>query len=154
MNARKLSGNLLAGAGLLALLSGAAFAQQQEQTPQATGQALQPAEAVSQGAPAYFSPTVVRQLQQQLNEAGYAPGNVDGVWGPETADALANFQRDQGLDPTGTLTFETLQVLGLEDVSGGQAAGAAGTPGQAGQVPTAAGAAAEQEETEQQPQQQ
>ncbi len=149
MEMRKLNGNLLAVGASLVLLSGTALAQQ-AQTPEAAGQALQPAEAVSEGAPVYFSPTAVRQIQQQLNEAGYAPGNVDGAWGPETADALANFQRDQGLDPTGTLTFETVGALGLGDLISAEpgATAGAGATGQPGQVPTA-GTAVEQEETEQ-----
>ena len=37
----------------------------------------------------------VRQAQQRLVDKGYDAGVVDGIWGPRTANALRQFQRDQ-----------------------------------------------------------
>lgn len=40
--------------------------------------------------------TDVRQIQQLLAVAGYDPGPVDGVYGPMTETAVAEFQKDYG----------------------------------------------------------
>jgi peptidoglycan hydrolase-like protein with peptidoglycan-binding domain len=56
----------------------------------------------------------IKQLQQALQERGLEPGNVDGVMGPQTRQALAKFQRDNNLEPTGSLNERTAQHLGLE----------------------------------------
>lgn len=37
--------------------------------------------------------TAVRQLQQDLQDLGFPPGPIDGVYGPQTADAVETFQR-------------------------------------------------------------
>jgi hypothetical protein len=58
------------------------------------------------------SPTV-RMAQQALNERGYNVGNVDGVWGPGTADAVRRFQQAQGLPDSGALDTQTLSALGV-----------------------------------------
>jgi peptidoglycan hydrolase-like protein with peptidoglycan-binding domain len=46
----------------------------------------------------------VRQLERNLRALGYDPGDVDRDWTWETTDAVEQFQRDRGLDDTGTLT--------------------------------------------------
>src|SRR5207249_816010 len=55
----------------------------------------------------------VADVQDQLARAGYYHGQIDGVLGPETRDALLRYQRDKGLGLTGSLTMETRQSLGL-----------------------------------------
>jgi macrolide-specific efflux system membrane fusion protein len=45
----------------------------------------------------------VTALQKALAAAGYDPGETDGDFGDGTADALADWQADQGLDETGSL---------------------------------------------------
>lgn len=45
----------------------------------------------------------VTALQKALAAAGYDPGEADGDFGDGTADALAGWQADQGLDETGSL---------------------------------------------------
>lgn len=45
----------------------------------------------------------VQGLQQRLNWLGYDNGEADGYFGPGTAAALARFQREHGLAPTGRL---------------------------------------------------
>jgi peptidoglycan hydrolase-like protein with peptidoglycan-binding domain len=54
----------------------------------------------------------VREAQQRLLDKGYDPGVVDGISGPRTANALRQFQRDQGLVATGRLDGETMNALG------------------------------------------
>ena len=50
----------------------------------------------------------VAALQKALAAAGYDPGEADGDFGAGTADALANWQADQGLDETGRLELATV----------------------------------------------
>jgi macrolide-specific efflux system membrane fusion protein len=47
----------------------------------------------------------VTALQKALAAAGYDPGEADGEFGAGTADALADWQADHGLDETGALTL-------------------------------------------------
>jgi N-acetylmuramoyl-L-alanine amidase len=53
----------------------------------------------------------VAQLQQRLLDMGFIPGRVDGIFGPATAQALAEFQRNMGLYADGTLGPGTYVVL-------------------------------------------
>lgn len=53
------------------------------------------------------------QVQQRLEELGYNPGPIDGVFGSQTADAVRQFQQDQGLDADGIIGPATLAALGL-----------------------------------------
>jgi N-acetylmuramoyl-L-alanine amidase len=53
----------------------------------------------------------VSALQTQLLELGYRVARADGVFGPRTADALRNFQRDYGLVADGICGPATLHAL-------------------------------------------
>lgn len=50
-------------------------------------------------------------LQQSLSLLGFDPGRVDGIFGPLTETALADFQANVGLPQDGTLTMSTLREL-------------------------------------------
>jgi peptidoglycan hydrolase-like protein with peptidoglycan-binding domain len=119
MRIRRLTGSLLAGASVV-LLSSVAFAQQQEpfqqEQPLQQQQMQQP--AAGEGMEAQLSSDELAELQRMLNNAGYAAGPVDGIWGPQTSGAVESFQQDRGLEPTGTLTADTLQALGMEPAAG------------------------------------
>ena len=56
---------------------------------------------------------VVANVQAALQEQGYYQGEVDGVLGPQTRAALAEFQSAQGLEPTGAVDEPTLETLGM-----------------------------------------
>jgi hypothetical protein len=56
---------------------------------------------------------VVADVQASLQEQGYYHGDVDGLMGPLTRQALADFQRDHGLITTAALDQPTLSSLGL-----------------------------------------
>lgn len=56
---------------------------------------------------------VVADVQASLQEQGYYRGEVDGLMGPLTREALAGFQRDHGLITTAALDQPTLASLGL-----------------------------------------
>jgi hypothetical protein len=53
----------------------------------------------------------VGQAQERLKAAGYDPGPIDGVLGPQTRAALRRYQASQGLPTTGALDEATRQVL-------------------------------------------
>ncbi|MEP7014730.1 MAG: peptidoglycan-binding domain-containing protein, partial [Verrucomicrobiota bacterium] len=52
-------------------------------------------------------------VQERLAKQGYYRGEIDGVFGAETQRAIMRYQSDKGLAPTGKLSGETLQSLGL-----------------------------------------
>jgi peptidoglycan hydrolase-like protein with peptidoglycan-binding domain len=62
----------------------------------------------------------IRQIQQELRNHGHDPGGVDGVWGPRTSNAVADFQRANGLQATGRIDPRTRQAL-AGSTSGGTA---------------------------------
>jgi hypothetical protein len=55
----------------------------------------------------------VAAIQERLATLGYYHEVADGLFGPDTMDALGRYQSDQRLPVTGTLTSETLQSLGV-----------------------------------------
>ena len=55
----------------------------------------------------------VMAVQQRLKQSGAYGGPTDGVWGPESAAALEQFQRTHGLQGTGQLNQATVATLGL-----------------------------------------
>ena len=56
---------------------------------------------------------VIASVQTELQRLGYYRYAVDGLMGPATRAALANFQRDNGLAITAAIDRRTLQSLGL-----------------------------------------
>ena len=55
---------------------------------------------------------VISSLQRALKMRGYDPGNIDGVLGTETLEAVRQYQRSKGL-ASGQLTMETLKSLNV-----------------------------------------
>ena len=56
---------------------------------------------------------VITNVQVALQDAGYYSGPITGSLDVETRAALANFQRDQGLDITGAIDEPTVESLRL-----------------------------------------
>ena len=56
---------------------------------------------------------VIANVQLALRDVGYYLGPITGSLGPATRSALANFQRDNGLDITGAVDEWTVKSLGL-----------------------------------------
>jgi N-acetylmuramoyl-L-alanine amidase len=54
----------------------------------------------------------VLALQRRLSELGFDVGQVDGVFGPRTDDAVRELQRNTGLTPDGTCGPSTFKALG------------------------------------------
>jgi hypothetical protein len=65
------------------------------------------------GAPETDPGQVVANVQSALQQQGYYQGEIDGILGPQTRGALADYQVAQGLEPTGAVDEPTLELLGL-----------------------------------------
>lgn len=56
---------------------------------------------------------VIANVQATLQQQGYYHGDVDGLIGPLTRGAIADYQRDNGLYVTSAIDQPTLQSLGI-----------------------------------------
>ncbi len=59
---------------------------------------------------AAFDPDVY-QIQKKLADLGYNPGQLDGIWGQKTKEAVKAFQRDNGLAASGEIDQATKAKL-------------------------------------------
>jgi peptidoglycan hydrolase-like protein with peptidoglycan-binding domain len=87
------------------------------QTPSTTSPGVQGPQANTQGQ-ANVSPSTVQLAQQELKSKGLYNGPIDGVAGPETQSALAQFQRQNGLPQTAMLDPQTLARLTGDNTGG------------------------------------
>lgn len=55
----------------------------------------------------------VMAMQRSLRDKGYDPGPADGVYGPRTRAALIDYQKKEGLTPTGRWDDDTKARLGM-----------------------------------------
>jgi len=56
---------------------------------------------------------VIANVQGVLQQQGYYQGEVDGLLGPLTRSAIANYQRANGLAETAAIDQPTLESLGM-----------------------------------------
>jgi hypothetical protein len=70
-------------------------------------------ESVDNSVPA--ADATVEATQEELAQLGYYNGPVDGIFGPTTRDAVANYQIAKQLNVTGSLSPDTMQSLGLSE---------------------------------------
>lgn len=61
-----------------------------------------------------YTPEIIRATEQALKDRNYAVGPVNSVIEPNTQYGLRQFQRSNGLAPTGNLNYETLSKLGID----------------------------------------
>ncbi len=59
------------------------------------------------------SGTEVEEIQRVLKERGLFTGEITGYYGAQTAQAVSEFQRQQGLPETGIADEKTLKRLGI-----------------------------------------
>lgn len=72
----------------------------------------------------------VTQIQTKLKNWGYYSGNVDGIFGEETKNAVISFQQKNGLTADGVVGSATLAALGINSSSGGsESSGESGSYG-------------------------
>jgi hypothetical protein len=77
----------------------------------ADGQSYDNTEPANNGAPA--PDATVEATQERLAQLGYYNGPVDGVFGPATRYAVANYQVANQINVTASLSPDTIQSLGL-----------------------------------------
>src|SRR5262249_8573055 len=70
--------------------------------------------ALGSGLPSREGAARVRALQRRLARAGYAPGPIDGLYGPRTEQAVVRFQAARGLLVDGIAGPQTLAHLGTQ----------------------------------------
>ena len=56
----------------------------------------------------------VKQIQEALKEKGNDPGQIDGIMGPKTQQALRQFQKQENLQVTGRVDEKTASALGVD----------------------------------------
>jgi len=88
----------------------------------------------------------IKQIQMNLDKAGFNAKRADGIWGPETEQALRSFQQKKNLPGNGQLNQQTLAALGVNVANEGRAAsesnnGGPAQNGAAGQTQPAANSA-------------
>lgn len=109
-----------------ALAAGPALAQEEYPAGpigQQQGQAAGRPEAVIMGVEIpeqAVHPQFMAQIQQQLQNEGLYNGPIDGQFGDQTQAALAAWQRQQGLQPTGQLNAQTLAAMDIEAMASQQ----------------------------------
>ncbi|MCW8193795.1 hypothetical protein F6455_03215 [Proteobacteria bacterium 005FR1] len=75
-------------------------------------------QAAGAGAALWASPATVRQVEATLGQRGFDPGQIDGAWDQQTSQAIQHYQRTRGLEPTGTLTTQTMASLDISPMGG------------------------------------
>jgi peptidoglycan hydrolase-like protein with peptidoglycan-binding domain len=78
---------------------------------------------------------LVRDAQNELQREGLYRGQIDGVLGPETKQAIAAYQAREGLQQTATLDQDTVQRMNLAPALGRTAARDRATTGSGGSTP-------------------
>jgi peptidoglycan hydrolase-like protein with peptidoglycan-binding domain len=76
----------------------------------------------------------IKKVQETLRDKGYEPGQIDGVLGPQTREAIRQYQKSENLPVTGRLDAETAGKLGVGPESiGGSFKGAGQEVGEGGE---------------------
>ena len=70
---------------------------------------VQPANSQANSGPS------IRDVQQELKQAGLYNGAIDGVWGAESRSAMQQYQKQRGLYASGQLDHDTLQAMRSAD---------------------------------------
>lgn len=68
------------------------------------------------------SGSMVSEIQQRLSDWGYYDGDVDGIFGSKTEEAVKYFQRKNGLTADGVVGTKTLEALGIQDTGNSSSA--------------------------------
>lgn len=69
----------------------------------------------------------VTQIQTKLKRWGYYNGNIDGIYGSQTLEAVKYFQRKNGLTVDGIAGPATLKAMGITSSSSGSSSGSSST---------------------------
>jgi peptidoglycan hydrolase-like protein with peptidoglycan-binding domain len=75
--------------------------------------------AVSKGAQLYVSAASIRQIQENLKQQDFYAGEIDGILGPGTQQAIRKYEQEKGLQATGTINLRLINTLGLSQMVAG-----------------------------------
>jgi peptidoglycan hydrolase-like protein with peptidoglycan-binding domain len=103
---------LLSTVAVLAIAAAMPASAQQSRSNQPST-AQQPSAAQQNMQEQNLSKDEIQQVQQALDQKGFKSGQADGVLGPETKNAIKEFQQKQGWNATGELDNQTLSALGV-----------------------------------------
>jgi len=53
----------------------------------------------------------VKDMQEELNQQGYDCGDADGIFGPDTEEAVKSWQQDMGVETDGVVTIAQLKAI-------------------------------------------
>jgi Putative peptidoglycan binding domain len=98
------------------LYAGAPAKSKQASSQSSTKSAKRSHKARSHPSPSYQlhpDPGRYQEIQKALADRGYFKGEVNGVWGDDSIDALKRFQADQKLPDDGKISALSLTGLGL-----------------------------------------
>lgn len=104
-----------------------------QQDQQAAGQQDQQQAQAGQ-LPPPVSSQMIEAVQQALQDQGYDV-STDGIWGPNTHQALQQFQQEQGLDDNGQINMQTLSALDVQQMQAAADQSQAQQQAMAGQDP-------------------
>jgi hypothetical protein len=82
-------------------------------TPSNAGAPVPPPNVPAGSASPSNSESIAADVQQGLASRGYYDGQIDGIVGDGTREAIADFQKDNNLPITGYITKSLLNALGL-----------------------------------------
>ena len=100
--------SLVSGQTLATAQTRAAYGQDQQAEKQQSQQTIgQNQQQGRQNGSQQLNSDQVRKLQQALKDKGYNPGQVDGIIGSQTRQALRQFQQSQGIASTGKVNPKT-----------------------------------------------
>ena len=85
-------------------------------TPVKSNEVASYAAVISQG----NTGSTVKTIQRKLKNWGYYKGAVDGIFGPQTKEAVKYFQRKNGLKVDGIVGPKTLAALGISSTGSSQ----------------------------------
>ena len=68
--------------------------------------------------PPRLSDPIVEKVQRILGDLGFYAGDIDGIKGPNTSQAVEAYQRKMGLTPSGAIDQELLEQLGADETTG------------------------------------
>jgi len=72
------------------------------------------------------SSSEIADVQTHLQQLGYYHGRIDGVWGKQSRQAMAQFQRSQGMQATGRMDDQSVQALNSGSTNSSTATGSSG----------------------------
>ncbi|XIA64055.1 peptidoglycan-binding domain-containing protein [Bradyrhizobium sp. TZ2] len=96
-----------------------------------------------------LSEAEIREVELVLIERGLLTGEADGVFDDRTREALITFQRQEGIETSGSIDTRTVATLGLSNKIGQQRTGQSTTEGQSSTAGQGQGQTGDQQQQDQ-----